>query len=145
MQNGSCQHKPLLLPLRKLSCRLLFIVPHAHLTQNLLNPGIGNARRLHHLKILLFFHCRVMLCNLPITRTGFVMVIDDPACLQMRIDRHGTDIPKAALFQIFADPIRQSIADRNRALTRSEERRVVKPHVLYKESSYDPNTSRNNC
>ena len=39
------------------------------------------------------------------------MVIDDPAGLQMRINRHLTHILKAPLLQILADPLRQPITD----------------------------------
>ena len=39
------------------------------------------------------------------------MIVDDSAGLQMRIDCHLTNILKAPLLQILADPLRQPITD----------------------------------
>ena len=44
-----------------------------------------------------------------------VVVVDDSAGLQVGVDRDRAHVLKAALFQILADPVRQAVADGNRA------------------------------
>lgn len=47
------------------------------------------------------------------TRAGYIVVVDDAAGLKVGVDGHGTDILKAPLLQIFAQPVRQAVADGN--------------------------------
>ena len=48
-----------------------------------------------------------------IARAAPVVVVNNPAGLQMRTDRHCTHILEAAFLQVFTDPVGQTIADRD--------------------------------
>ena len=61
-----------------------------------------------------FAHGRISIHDPVPTWAVFVMVIDDPARLQMGINRDRSDILEAALLQVFADLVRQAVADRDR-------------------------------
>ena len=45
-----------------------------------------------------------------------VVVVDDPAGLQVRVDRHRAHILEAALLQVFADAVGQPVAHRDRPI-----------------------------
>ena len=57
---------------------------------------------------------RLSLVDLPIAGTVSVMVIDDAACLQMGINRNRSDVLEATPLHVFADAVRETVADRNR-------------------------------
>ena len=46
-------------------------------------------------------------------RASGIVVVDDAAGLKMGVEGHGADVLKAPLLQIFANPFRQAVADRN--------------------------------
>jgi hypothetical protein len=52
---------------------------------------------LHHLVITLFFDRGMRIIDPVIARTAYVMIIYNPAGLQMRIDRHSSNILESAL------------------------------------------------
>ena len=49
-----------------------------------------------------------------VARAILFMVVDNPAGLQMGVYRHRTQILEAALLQFFADPVGETVADRDR-------------------------------
>ena len=54
------------------------------------------------------------LINLPTAQTVLVRIVANPAGLKVGVDRYSADIFEAALLQVFADPVRETVADRNR-------------------------------
>ena len=65
------------------------------------------------LKIPAFDNRRVVLDDLPVTRTIAAVVTNDAAGLKMGIDGNSPEKLESALFQVFTDTVRQSVADRN--------------------------------
>ena len=59
-------------------------------------------------------YCRIYVIDPLKTRAVPVVVVDDPAGLQMGVDRDRAHILETALFQVFADPVGQTVADRDR-------------------------------
>ena len=59
-------------------------------------------------------YCWVPVIDPLITRAVPVVVVDDPAGLQVGVDRDRAYILEAAFFQVFADPVGQAVADRDR-------------------------------
>ena len=62
-----------------------------------------------------FVHGRVFRHDMLIAWAVFIVITDNPAGLQVGIDRDRTDIFEAALLQIFADPVRKPVAHRDRS------------------------------
>ena len=58
-----------------------------------------------------FIHCRISVYYLMSARAVLVVIVDYSADLQMRVDRHGSNIFEPALLQILADPVRQAVTD----------------------------------
>ena len=78
-----------------------------------------------HFMIPTLIHGRELTHNPLIARAVLVMVVDDPAGLQMGVDRHCTHILEATLLQIFAYPLGQAVTDRDRASSMA----LVKDHL----------------
>ena len=53
----------------------------------------------------------IVIDYLPVARAVFIVVVDDPTSLQVRVDRYRTEIFEAALFKLLADFVRQTVAD----------------------------------
>ena len=62
-----------------------------------------------------------MLIDLPVAGAVLPMIVDDPAGLQMGIDRYCSQILEAVCLQLLCDLIRQAVTDRNTA--------VLMPHI----------------
>ena len=60
-----------------------------------------------------FGYGRIIFDNFPVTRAVAAMIADDPAGLKMRIDSDSAEKFEAPFSQVFADPVRQSVAYRD--------------------------------
>ena len=60
-----------------------------------------------------FVHSRIFAHNPLVTWAVLVVIIDNPTSLQMGVDRHCTDVFKTAFLQVLADPVRQTVTDRD--------------------------------
>ena len=78
-----------------------------------------------------------------------IVVIDDPTCLQVRIDRDRTDIFESAFLQIPADFIRQAVADRDRSRVMSPVKNDLPagecPDVIAKTAEFLPYLPITSC
>ena len=70
---------------------------------------------LFHLMIPPFPDSGICLIDLLVAWAVFVVVVDDPAGLQVGVDRHRAHILEAALLQVFTDLVREAITDRDRS------------------------------
>ena len=62
-----------------------------------------------------FSYGGIRLIDLPIARTILVVVIDDPAGLQVGVYRYRSHILETALLQVFTDPVGETVADWDRS------------------------------
>ena len=60
-----------------------------------------------------FGYGRIIFDNFPVTRAVAAVIAYDPACLKVGIDGNSTEIFEAPFSQVFADPVRKSVAYRD--------------------------------
>ena len=66
--------------------------------------------------IPLFSDGEICLIDILITRAVLIVIVDDPACLQVRVYRHCSHVLETTLLQVFTDLIGQAVADRYQAI-----------------------------
>ena len=79
------------------------------------NEPVIDGISLLHFVIPALYYRRIPAVDPVIAGAVFIVVIDDPAGLQVGIDRDRADIFEAAFLQIPADLIRQAVADWDRS------------------------------